>query len=564
VTSSPQTDSRTSKETFVGIASAAAVVAVAAGTYALLFNRANVLSHSIGYNLYASERVLDGDVPYRDFHTLYPPAIFYLNSVLFKWLGISLYTALLGVFAFKVLTVVVIYLSGRQLMPTAWALLSALGSLLWLRPNGPFKSVPMHYGALFLAAALLFLLKYENRRKLTFIFFAGASLGLVALFKHNIGAYALLGSLVLLAAEDGTLKYRASINLRNQRRILVLLIGCAATVLPVVGYMQARGAFIPMLRTILFGPGEFLLNRLAIPLSPLVPAVFLIVLSACTYAAHKLRSHPSPGLAVWIALIAAVGAFVARGSQSDVNQIIFYLPMLVLICALSVVVFGKALPIAERRALLVLFIISAAALMELFPRFAREQSIAAMPFVMPVLFYMLFVSRGRIRTLAGGNFRYRAALAVLPIIFLFMEGRVFFNTYFDSGLQFRATAQVAVERGRGVYFPEATASLIDSVVSYLQRRVPPGGYAFAQSDAGTSFLFLSDRRNISDAQFWIGVGVTREQREATLERIDKTRTKLIITSDDIMAAEKFTPMREYIELNFKETARFDDVVILER
>jgi len=540
------------------------VVVVAAGVYALLFNRANVLSHSIGYNLYASERVLAGDVPYRDFHTLYPPAIFYLNAVLFKWLGVSLYTALLGVFAFKVLTVAVIYLSGRQVMPRAWALLSSLGSLLWLRPNGPFKSVPMHYGALFLAAALFLLLKYENRRKLTFIFLAGASLGLVALFKHNIGAYALLGSLVFLAAEDRTLNYRVSVNLQNHRRVLALLIGCAASVLPVLIYMQARGALVPMIRTILFGPGEFLLNRLAIPLSPLVPVLFVIAISACTYAAYKLRRYPSLGLGVWVALIAAVGAFVLRGPQADVNQIIFYFPMVVLACALIVVVFAKDVAIAERRALLILFIFSAAALMELFPRFAREQSIAAMPFAMLALFYSLYVSRSRIRTLLGGKLRYQAALAVLPITFLLMEGRVFFSTYFDGGIHFKANTQLSVERGRGVLCPTATALLIDQVVSYLQQRVPPGGYAFAQSDAGTSFLFLSDRRNISNAQFWIGVGVTQEQRAATLERIDKTQTKLIITSDDIMAAEKYTPMREYIERNFQERARFEDVVILER
>lgn len=564
MTSAPHPDTRTSRETVVGIVCACAVVAVAAGVYALLFNRANVLSHSIGYNLYASERVLDGDVPYRDFHTLYPPAIFYLNAMLFRSLGVSLYTALLGVFAFKVATVVVIYLSGRQLMPRAWALLSALGSLLWLRPNGPFKSVPMHYGALFLAAALFFLLKHENRRRLGFIFLAGVSIGLVALFKHNIGAYALLGSLVFLAPEDGTLTYRFSFDLRNYRRMLVLLIGCATTVLPVMAYMQIRGALAPMVRTILFGPGEFLLNRLAIPLSPLVPVIFIIILAAAGCAAYKLRRRPSQGFAVWIVLIAAIGTFVLRGNQADVNQMIFYFPMLVLIGALSVVVIAKDVAIAERRALLILFVVSAAALMELFPRFAREQSIAAMPFVMLVLFYLLFVLRSPIKSLMGGTLRYRAALAVLPLTFLLMEGRVFFNTYFDRDLHFKANARIGVERGRGVYFPAATASLIDEVVSYVQQRVPPEGYAFAQSDAGTSFLFLSNRRNISNAQFWIGVGVTQEQRAATLERIDKTRTKLIITSDDIMAAEKYAPMREYIERDFKESARFEDIVILER
>lgn len=562
--SAPSIDSNASNKTLVEVATLALVVAVAAGAYALLFNRANVLSHSIGYNLYASERVLEGDVPYRDFHTLYPPAIFYLNAVWFKWLGVSLYTALLGVFAFKVLTVAVIYLSGRQVMPRAWALLSALGSLLWLRPNGPFKSVPMHYGALFLAAALFLLLKYENRKKLLLIFFAGASLGLVALFKHNIGAYALLGSLVFLAAEDGALNYRFSGNLRDYYRVLVLVIGCAATVLPTLAYMQVKGALVPMIRTLLFGPGEFLLNRLAIPLSPVVPALLVVAVAVCCYVAHKLCNHPSFGLAVWIALIAAIGVLVLRGNQADVNQIIFYFPMLLLVCALFVIVFGKDVAIAERRALLILFIFSAAALMELFPRFAREQSIAAMPFVMLVLFYLLFVLRAQIRTLTGGTLQYRVAFAVLPVTFLLMEGRVFFNTYFDGNLSFNASTQLAVERGRGVYVPVATAALINEVVSCVQQRVPPGGYAFAQSDAGTSFLFLSDRRNISNAQFWIGVGVTQEQRAATLERIDKTQTKLIITSDDIMTVEKYTPMRDYIERNFKESARFEDVVILER
>src|SRR6266705_5093771 len=116
--SSPLIDSSaSSRERAFEILSLAAVAVAAVGVYGFLFNRANVLSYSIGYNLYASERVLEGAVPYRDFHTLYPPATFYLNAALFKWLGVSLQSALLGVLIFKVLTVLVIYLSSRQLMP---------------------------------------------------------------------------------------------------------------------------------------------------------------------------------------------------------------------------------------------------------------------------------------------------------------------------------------------------------------------------------------------------------------------------------------------------------------
>ena len=578
-----QQSKSSSKERLIEILTIASVLAVAAVVYAVLFNRSIVLSHSIGYNLYASERVLEGAVPYRDFHTLYPPATFYLNSMLFNWLGVSLYSALLGVLVFKVLTVLLIYLSGRQVMPRAWALAAALLSLLWLRPNGPFKSVPMHYGALLLALAMYLLLKYENRQKLVLIFLAGASLGLVALFKHNIGVYALLGSGVLLIFEgrgevrqtsvcrDGPkvalerlsdkLKF---VGHRNYRRALILVMGCAAMILPALGYMHLHGALAPMIRTLLFGPGEFLLSRLAIPLSPVAPVVLVIALVVSAYAAHKLRGHPAIATGLWLILIAAICVFLLRGSQTDVNQIIFYLPMFVLVSGLFAAVFNRAVAAADRRLLLIVFTFSAAALMELFPRFAREQSIAAMPYVMLLLFYLLYLSRPALRALAGGTLQYRLALVVLPLTFVLIEGRLFFTSYFDSALRFKADTQVRIERGRGVYFPAATAALIDNAVSYIQQRVPAEGNAFAQSDAGTSLLFLANRRNASNAQFWIGVGVTQEERAATLQRIDKSQTKLIITSDEVLAAEKYEPMRDYIERNFKPTVRYDDVVMLER
>ena len=582
--SSPSNDGRESiKEGLIEFGTVVAVLAVSAGAYAFLFNRANVLSHSIGYNLYASERVLEGAVPYRDFHTLYPPETFYLNAALFRWFGVSLKSALLGVLIFKVLTVVVIYLSGRQLMPRVWALVAALSSLLWLRPNGPFKSVPMHYGALLLALAMYLLLKNEKQQKLVFILLAGASLGFLALFKHNIGAYALLGSVVLLVFEDlggvrqtsvcrgepngevqrliDKLKF---VGHRNYRRALILLIGCAAVVVPALVYMQVNNALAPMIRTLLFGPGEFLLSRLAIPLSPVAPVLLVAALALSTYAAYKLRRRPAISVGLLLILNAAISVFVLRGNQADVNQIIFYLPMFVLGCGLVIAVFTNAVAVAQRRALLIVFIFSAAALMELFPRFAREQSIAAMPFVMLFIFYLLYVLRPAIRTLAGGTPQYRLALAVLPITFLLIGGRLFFNTYFDSALRFKAGTEVSIERGRGVYFPAATAAVIDNAVSYIQQRVPADGNAFAQSDAGTSLLFLSNRKNVSNAQFWIGVGVTQEERAATLERIDKSRTNLIITSDEVLAAEKYEPMRDYIERNFKPSVRFDDVLMLER
>ena len=551
-----------------------------AGIYSILFNRANVLSHSIGYNLYASERVLEGSLPYRDFHTLYPPATFYLNAMLFKGLGVSLHSALFGVMVFKVLTVLAIYLSGREIMPRVWALAVALLSVLWLRPNGPFKSVPMHYGALFLALALYLLLRHENNKRLGSIFFAGASLGLVALFKHNIGAYALIGSLAWIIFENFDLGRRSRQSQNSEDfearvekpgsgrheiyRSLILLTGFAVVVLPALIFMQANRALQPMIRTMLFGPGEFLLNRLAIPLSPVAPLGLLSAVAAATYASNKLRTREALAIGLWVTLMVGIGFFLLYGSQSDVNQIIFYLPMFVLGSGLLIGIAGKQLIGDNTRPLLIVSILAAASLMELFPRFAREQSIAAMPFVLLALFYLLYLLSPVIRECIGGDWQYRLALAVLPMTFTIIEGRLFFNTYFEDSFRFKAATSVSVERGRDAYFPAATATMIDNAVRYIQERIDVDSNAFAQSDAGTSLLFLANRRNVSNAQFWVGVGVTESERAGTLDRIDKSQTKLIITSDEVLAAEKYDPMREYIERNFKPTVRFDEVLMLER
>src|ERR1051325_7038310 len=83
--------------------------------FAQLFDKENSLSYSIGYNLYGAERVLNGETPYRDFHTLYPPATVYLNAAIFRQFGITLDHALLTVVVFKTLTTLALYLCARRL-----------------------------------------------------------------------------------------------------------------------------------------------------------------------------------------------------------------------------------------------------------------------------------------------------------------------------------------------------------------------------------------------------------------------------------------------------------------
>lgn len=535
---------------------------VTALLFGALFNRETTLSHSIGYSLYGAERALDGEIPYRDFHTLYPPAIIYLNAAVFKLFGISLYNALFAVFIFKSLTSLAIYLCARQLMPRLWAIAAAAFSLVWLRPNGPFKAVPMHYGALFLALALFLLLRYLENRKPAHLVAAGLSIGLLALFKHNIGAYTLVGSLAVVAFDEERSE-RLSQLAGNYRRALMLILGLAIPVLPVCAYMLARDSLTAMIRTLALGPGEFLISRLAATPSPLVALTFFGAMAAAAYAVYLFRSNQTIASAIAVLTLIPASAFLLLADQAYVDSLIFYAPVLTLALGLAACLAGRRAGVEDQRTMFLVVVFVAAAFMETFPRFAREQAVAAMPFVAVLLFYLLHLFRPAIEELIR-PLQVSAALSVLPVVVLLIGARLFGSTYFDEQFHLKSNTELTVERGRGVYFPAEKASEIDSVVTYLQQRIPAGGYFFAQSYAGSSYLFLADRNNPSGAQFWGGVGVTDLERAETLTSVDEKKVELILTSQRDIEAEKYEPMRRYIDENFQESRRFGEVIILER
>jgi len=535
---------------------------VASLLFGALFNRETTLSHSIGYSLYGAERILDGEIPYRDFHTLYPPAIIYLNAAIFHLFGISLYNALFTVFIFKSLTSLAVYLCARQLMPRLWAIAAAAFSLIWLRPNGPFKAVPMHYGALFLAIGLFLLLRYLENRKPALLVAAGLSIGLLALFKHNIGAYALVGSLAVVAFDEERSE-RFSQLAGNYRRALMLVAGLAIPVLPVCAYMFARDALTAMIRTLALGPGEFLISRLAATPSPLVALTFFGAMAAAAFAVYVFRSNQMVAASLAVLTLIPASAFLLLANQSLVDSLIFYTPVLTLAAGLAACLWGRRAGVEDQRALFLVVVFVAAAFMETFPRFAREQAVAAMPFVALLLFYLLHLFRPAIEELMR-PLQTSAALSVLPVMVFLIGARLFGSTYFDEPFHLKSNTELTVERGRRVYFPAEKASEIDSVVTYLQQRIPAAGYFFAQSYAGSSYLFLADRNNPSGAQFWGGVGVTDLERAETLTSIDEKKVELILTNERDIEAEKYEPMRRYIDENFQESRRFGEVILLER
>jgi hypothetical protein len=337
-----------------------------------------------------------------------------------------------------------------------------------------------------------------------------------------------------------------------------------------------------MVRTLLFGPGEFLVSRLVGAPSPLIPALCVLGLGGFAWAVYGLRFRPAPASGVCLVGIIAVAVFCIVGSEAWVSEVLFYAPVLVLAAGMAALIYSKKFEIGrmacqtpsvvgENRKLACLtpgllgplMVAAAVAFMETFPRFAREQVIAAMPFVGLLLIYLVYVFWRIWSTQMAARRQLAVAMAVLPLAFFLLGVRFFHQTYFRSGIA-RSDTELTIERGRGVYFPAEAAHEIDDVTRYVQQHVPEGEYVFPQSYAGSSFLFLADRKNPSGAQFWGGVGVSAVERASTLAALEQNRVMMIITSAKDLEAEKYEPMRDYITGNFTQTTQVGEVIILER
>lgn len=151
-----------------------------------------------GLALVGAERVLQGDVPYRDFFTLYGPGGFYVTAVLFELFG---ELAIVERVADAIVKSAIVGTSFVLLLSFGRVAVAATGSLLVLALLLHLKN----YGVVLfpaLALALLGVLALHhatlNRRRgwdvVAGLFVAGSTL-----FRHDIGIYAFLACAVFFA-----------------------------------------------------------------------------------------------------------------------------------------------------------------------------------------------------------------------------------------------------------------------------------------------------------------------------------------------------------------------------
>jgi hypothetical protein len=267
----------------------------------------------------AAQRILEGDVPYRDFWGLYAPGQYYVVAALFKVFGSSILTERI----YEAFTTAAIAVSAFALVDRCANRWLAFGAWIvcttWVLAFN-FTNFPV-FPALFLtlwaAAAVLLFLEAPSRRLP--LVAAGLFVGLTAVFRHDLGFYAAASIAILLVmfsiSEGADRKVRRSAVAVDRVGFFCLGILCAAG--PVFVLLLAAVPVHDLVFDLLIGPIQIYPPTRAVPFPPIWPLLTQAIAGAPAERTLELALY-MPLLIVAVAALAwLAGALRPDPDSSD-------------------------------------------------------------------------------------------------------------------------------------------------------------------------------------------------------------------------------------------------------
>ena len=165
--------------------------------YLSLFLRYSTLEPDEGIVLQGAERVLRGEIPYRDFFSFYTPGSFYLIAFVFRIFGDSFLAARFTLAVAGALCSVVTYLLARRVCSRDISLFAAF---LATTAGAAFRFLVLHnaYSTLFCCLSLYAALRLLESRETAWAFAAGSLTSLTFLIEQSKGAGLFAGFILAL------------------------------------------------------------------------------------------------------------------------------------------------------------------------------------------------------------------------------------------------------------------------------------------------------------------------------------------------------------------------------
>jgi hypothetical protein len=165
------------------------------GAYLCLFLRYSSLEPDEGIIFMGAERVLHGQVPYRDFFSFYTPGSFYLLALWFKLFGYSFLAARASLTVVGALCTVLLYLLSLRVCSRSIAIFTASLSTFAVFP---YRFLVLHnwYSTLLACLATYSAVQWLETRSSRWAFATGCFCSLTVLFEQSKGVGLCLGLLL--------------------------------------------------------------------------------------------------------------------------------------------------------------------------------------------------------------------------------------------------------------------------------------------------------------------------------------------------------------------------------
>jgi len=166
--------------------------------YLIFFNR-GIIDMDEGYMLHLADRITQGQMPFRDFVSIYTPGYLYIIAIVFKLFGSSIVISRLVSLFFCLGIILVTFLLLLELKIKAKFI--HLASFLCLISFGYplINIVTVSWPAvLFVLFLILLLIKNTGKTKKYLLVLIGLDLALILFFKQNFGLYFALVTLALI------------------------------------------------------------------------------------------------------------------------------------------------------------------------------------------------------------------------------------------------------------------------------------------------------------------------------------------------------------------------------
>ncbi len=197
-----------------------------------------ILFYDEGWVIHPAQRVLQGDVPYRNFHYIYTPGSLYITALSFIMFGKSILATRIMAFIFTIISILTIFQISKILKFNLISLLVAiLMFIVWLPLHINF-SWPVVYSTGFYLLSLYSLLIFYKNKANSYLFLAAVCGFLTFFFKQNFGAAAFLSSLIIIFITDNKDRFRS---------LGYYLVGFLVPSLIWLGYLVLSKSFIPFL-----------------------------------------------------------------------------------------------------------------------------------------------------------------------------------------------------------------------------------------------------------------------------------------------------------------------------